>query len=95
MASAKPIVGLNADFRQGNEQRASCSFLAAGYYDCISAAGGIPVILPPLREPGDITALVAKLDACVLIGGADLDPRRDGFMLHPTVSPHGPASRGL
>jgi putative glutamine amidotransferase len=25
------------------------------------------------------------LDGVVMVGGADLDPRRDGFMLHPTV----------
>jgi putative glutamine amidotransferase len=30
------------------------------------------------------------LDGMVLIGGADLDPRRDGFMLHPTVRPLDP-----
>ncbi len=27
------------------------------------------------------------LDGVVMVGGADLDPRRDGFMLHPTVRP--------
>jgi putative glutamine amidotransferase len=27
------------------------------------------------------------LDGMVLVGGADLDPRRDGFMLHPSVRP--------
>jgi putative glutamine amidotransferase len=31
--------------------------------------------------------VLGLLDGMVLVGGADLDPRRDGFMLHPTVRP--------
>ena len=44
----KPIVGLNADYRAAKKDSPAYSFLAAGYYDRILAAGGIPVIVPPL-----------------------------------------------
>ena len=40
-----------------------------------------------MAEEDDINAVLEKLDGFVLAGGADLDPRRDGFMLHPTVRP--------
>ena len=85
--STKPIIGLNADFRSPHRDAPAYSYLCAGYYDCISAVGGVPTIVPPLESEDDIEAILDRLDAFVLISGQDLDPRRDGFMLHPTVRP--------
>ena len=83
--SWKPVIGLNADFRTVNNDAPAYSVLAAGYYDEILKAGGIPLIVPPLTERDDLDAVLDKLDGFLLIGGHDLDPRRDGFRLHPTV----------
>lgn len=83
--SMKPVIGLNADFRSAQRDAPAYSYLCAGYYDCISEVGGIPTVVPPLANDADIEAILDRLDAFVLIGGQDLDPRRDGFMLHPTV----------
>jgi len=85
--AAKPLIGINTDFRPSRKEHAALSFLAAGYYDGIAASGGIPVILPPLADEDDIARLLDLLDGVVLIGGADLDPRRDGYMPHPAVRP--------
>jgi putative glutamine amidotransferase len=38
-----------------------------------------------LTDEDDLDRILNLLDGLVLVGGADLDPRRDGFMLHPTV----------
>lgn len=84
---AKPLVGLNAEFRSAEGDRSAYSVLAAGYYESIESAGGIPVILPPAIDEKGIDRALDVLDAFVLVGGPDLDPRRDGFMLHPTVRP--------
>ncbi len=81
----KPLIGLNADFRLGKGDTPSFTFLANGYYDSIIAAGGIPVIVPPLEKEGDIACVLERLHGFLLVSGADLDPRRDGFMMHPTV----------
>jgi putative glutamine amidotransferase len=81
----KPLVGLNADFRSAKKDSPAFSFVAAGYYDAIVAAGGIPVIVPPMTDEEDVERILDTLDAVVMVGGADLDPRRDGFMLHPSV----------
>ncbi len=81
----KPLIGINADFRSAKKDSPAFTFVAAGYHDAIVAAGGIPVILPSLEDEGDIEHLLDQLDGIVLIGGADLDPRRDGFMMHPSV----------
>ncbi len=81
----KPLIGINSDYRSATGNQPAFSVLTAGYYDSIQRAGGIPVVLPPLMEEDDINAVLDKLDGFVLVGGADLDPRRDGYMLHPTV----------
>jgi len=82
---AKPHIGLNADFRAAKQDSPAYSFLAAGYYNRILAAGGIPIILPPMETQGDVNSVLDTLDGFIMIGGQDLDPRRDGFMLHPSV----------
>ncbi len=82
---AKPMIGINADYRSAQGNQPSFSVVTAGYFDSIARAGGIPIVVPPMEDEDDINAVLDKLDGFVLIGGADLDPRRDGFMLHPTV----------
>ncbi len=81
----KPLIGVNADFRSARKDSPAFSYLCAGYYDSLAKAGAIPVILPPLVEVHDVRRVLDHLDGFVMIGGADLDPRRDGFMLHPSV----------
>lgn len=82
---SKPLIGLNADFRAAKKDAPAFSYVASGYYDSIVAAGGIPVIIPPMESEADLGVILDKLDGFVLVGGADLDPRRDGWMLHPSV----------
>lgn len=85
--NAKPLIGINADYKSAKGNQPSFSVVTAGYYDSIIRAGGIPVVVPPMEDEDDINAILDKLDGFVFIGGADLDPRRDGFMLHPSVRP--------
>jgi putative glutamine amidotransferase len=85
--SRKPLVGLNADYRPSRKEGPALSYVMAGYYNCILASGGIPVILPPLEAEEDVERILDMLQAFVLVGGADLDPRRDGYQLHSSVRP--------
>jgi putative glutamine amidotransferase len=87
MKGSKPLVALNADFRSAKKDAPAFSYICSGYYDAIVKAGGIPVIIPPVADEDDLSQLLDLVDGVVLVGGADLDPRRDGFMLHPTVRP--------
>jgi putative glutamine amidotransferase len=81
----KPLIGLNADYRSAKNDSPAYSFLTAGYYDRILAAGGIPVVVPPLGTDSDVSQALDALHGFLMIGGQDLDPRRDGFMLHPSI----------
>ena len=81
----KLLVGLNADYRPSRKEGPAVSFIPAGYYNAIHAAGGIPVVLPPMEDEDDVVRVLDMLQAFVLVGGADLDPRRDGYQLHSSV----------
>lgn len=80
---AKPLVGINTDFRKAQGRQPGHSVVTAGYFDRIQEAGGIPVLLPPMESEHDLERVLSTLDAFVMIGGNDLDPRRDRFMVHP------------
>jgi len=84
---SKPIIGLNADYRSARKDSPAFSYICAGYFDCLTKAGAIPVIIPPLDNVADLDRILDLLDGVVLVGGADLDPRNDGFMLHTSVRP--------
>lgn len=84
---AKPVIGINSDYRSATHNQPAFSYVAAGYYDAIANAGGIPLVLPPIADEESMRQMVEHLDGCVLIGGGDLDPRNDGFMLHPANKP--------
>jgi putative glutamine amidotransferase len=81
----KPMIALNADFANPNGDKPGFTYVAAGYYDAISKVGGVPLIIPPLESDEDLDRVLQQIDGVVMVGGADLDPRRDGWMLHPTI----------
>ena len=80
----KPLIGLNVDYRSARDGNSAFAFIGAGYFNSITKAGGIPVLIPTLDDESDIERILDTLDGIVLGGGADLDPRNDGFMLHPS-----------
>ena len=87
MMLCKPLIGLNSDYRSATNDRPPYCLLCGGYVDGILAAGGIPIMVPPLTNEEDLRCVLQNLQGFVLVGGSDLDPHRDGFMRHPTVRP--------
>ncbi len=85
--STRPFIGITADFMPAGKTTRAQARLNAGYFDTILAAGGLPVILPPLAREAEIDALLDRLDGVVLSGGLDIDPRRWGMSTHPSVQP--------
>lgn len=63
--------------------RMPCALLPLSYAEQVAAAGGVPVLLPPL--PG-MSAAVGRLDALILSGGGDLDPAGYGAAPHPETT---------
>ncbi len=83
--SGKPLIGVNMDYRSARKDGPAMSYLCAGYHDAIVKAGGVPVMIPLLENDDDLNQVLDLCSGVVMIGGADLDPRRDGYMLHPAI----------
>jgi putative glutamine amidotransferase len=77
-----PVIGLSAyhEPAQWAVWNGTAVLLPDSYAQQVCAAGGIPVLLPPL--PG-VAAAVGRLDGLILTGGGDIDPGRYGEEAHP------------
>lgn len=81
----RPLIGINADFIAASKVSRPQMRLQAGYFDAIVAAGGLPLVLPPLGKEDELEAFLDRVDGFVLSGGLDLDPRRQGLPMHSSV----------
>ena len=75
----RPVIGITANY---GEQTAK---LAEGYYKQVVAAGGVPVILPPLTSHLSLLTSLDRIDALLLTGGADINPLFQGEQPQPQL----------
>jgi len=80
-----PVIGLSAYCEEARWAywHKPAVLLPANYAEQVAAAGGIPVLLPPV--PG-IAAAVGRLDGVLLTGGGDIDPGLYGAQPDPATS---------
>ncbi len=44
--SFKPVIGINGEFRAAKKEVLPLSWFNTGYYDSVTAAGGLPALAP-------------------------------------------------
>jgi putative glutamine amidotransferase len=87
VTESRPVIGLTTyeeDARWGVWDL-SAVLLPSNYVRSVVAAGGIPLLLPPVPEL--IEAALPRLDGLILTGGPDIDPDRYGQTPLETTSP--------
>ena len=72
VAQRRPVIGIT-----GNYGDLTCK-LGEGYYKQVVAAGGVPLIIPPVADAAVLTSIMEKVDAVLLSGGADINPLYQG-----------------
>lgn len=66
------MIGITANFIKDK------ATLAEAYYQSVIAAGGTPLLIPPYNDREALFETLEHLDAIMLSGGADIDPRYMG-----------------
>ena len=67
-AEKRPVIGIT-----GNYEDLTCK-LGRGYYQSVVAAGGVPVVIPPVADKYVIVNTLEHIDALILSGGGDINP---------------------
>ena len=83
----RPLIGINADFVPAGKHAAAQIRLHSGYFEAVLAAGGLPLVMPPLGKESEIKAFLDRVDGFVLSGGLDMDPKKQGLTSHPSIQP--------
>ena len=65
---SKPVIGITANYDDGK------SMLAEGYYKKVVAAGGVPLLIPPMDDTATIINTLDRIDGLILSGGGDYNP---------------------
>ncbi|MCU1406403.1 MAG: gamma-glutamyl-gamma-aminobutyrate hydrolase family protein [Glaciihabitans sp.] len=84
----RPIIGLTTYLEQSQSGvwDVQAAFLPRVYFDSVTRAGGIAVLLPPQPVDVEIAAqVISGLDGLIITGGKDIDPARYGQDPHPTT----------
>jgi putative glutamine amidotransferase len=84
--NARPVIGISAYSQQARwgSWDLPAVLLPRQYSDMVAAAGGLPVLLPPV--PG-IAGVLARLDGLILSGGGDVEPASYGAARDPASGP--------
>ncbi len=87
----RPLIGLATDYLAPKNGTPHLR-LNAGYLEAVLAAGGLPIILPPMRKDNfaETETLLDMVCGVVMVGGLDLDPRRNGQQVTSAVQPMAP-----
>ena len=87
----RPLVGVSTDFYAPKNGLAYAR-LNAAYFEAVLNAGGLPILIPPVRKENfpEVETLLDMVQAVVMVGGLDLDPRRNGMQTTNAVQPMHP-----
>ena len=72
VALHRPVIGITANYGEHTSK------LSEGYYKQVVAAGGAPMIIPPVADKAVLADTLDRIDALILSGGGDINPLYGG-----------------
>ncbi|WP_448522635.1 gamma-glutamyl-gamma-aminobutyrate hydrolase family protein [Pseudothermotoga sp.] len=75
--TVRPIVGISCSMDEESLK------LNMNYYQAVEEAGGLPILVPILKERESLHWLVDLLDGMIFSGGVDIDPHHYNEEPHP------------
>lgn len=84
----KKIIGISANtfvFEEGDYKGSKYAGVFSNYPEAVLLGGGVPVILPPVKESEQILQQLNTIDLLIISGGADLQPHLYGETPSPLL----------
>ena len=78
-AGERPVIGITANYGDRS------AMLTEQYYKAVVAAGGTPVLIPPVADTQVAVNTLARVDGLLLSGGADINPLYAGEEPSPAL----------
>ena len=67
-AARQPVIGITGNYDEDILK------LGQDYYKSVVAAGGVPVVIPPIADRHVLVNTLERIDALILSGGGDINP---------------------
>ena len=85
----RPCIGLTGQYllKKTDDRHIPHLALNAAYFDAVTAAGGLPLALPPCQGPDQSEQLLNAVDGLIFTGGRDILPERLSQAVHPKSDP--------
>lgn len=92
----KPVIGITVNYDMGNRigthtglgtPLQDWDYIALDYANAVAASGGIPVLIPNLKNPEDMFPFLDRIDGLLLSGGADIEPTLYGDVVKGFCGP--------
>ena len=80
----KPRIGVTTSL--GSSEKPTSPTVPVEYVDAVAAAGGVPVVLPPVDSARLVAEQLLAVHGIVLIGGPDYGPKAYGEKLDPATN---------
>lgn len=86
----RPVIGITCYVEpvdRGGWVGTPSSLLPQTYAESVQAVGALALLIPPRRDADDAlaAAILDRVDALIIAGGADVEPSRYGAQPHPRV----------
>jgi putative glutamine amidotransferase len=84
---SRPVIGVSGNLSYLPElaRKPTLVTMKPDYLRGVMAAGGLPVVIPPLLDAEQLREVFARLDGLLLTGGGDIDPAVFGQDKHPAT----------
>ena len=81
----RPCIGIVGRHASLNDGLSDLVGVRHTYIESITAAGGFPLIIPPVADSMLLHSAFERVDALLIPGGADVEPKRYGEEPHPKL----------